>query len=229
MPPPGAWDSHFHIFGPSDKFPVSRRDAAIRRRTRRSSGSLRCSTISASPTASSCRAMRTATTIAWCSMRLTRFPQRLRGVAITDTRIEPEVLRDWHKIGMRGLRFHLFPQAPNYRARRRPRRVRSVPQDDGRSRLGRAVLLRSPHARADSGGAARDFARHAGDRRSSRHGAGARRASAIRISRRCLKLVGDGHAYVKLSAVYRLLRRNIRIMPTRGRCMTRSCAPIQSG
>jgi 2-pyrone-4,6-dicarboxylate lactonase len=21
MPPPGAWDSHFYIFGPSDKFP----------------------------------------------------------------------------------------------------------------------------------------------------------------------------------------------------------------
>jgi 2-pyrone-4,6-dicarboxylate lactonase len=45
---------------------------------------------------------------------LTKFPQRLRGVAITDTRIKPEVLRDWHARGMRGLRFHLFPQQPNY-------------------------------------------------------------------------------------------------------------------
>jgi predicted TIM-barrel fold metal-dependent hydrolase len=45
---------------------------------------------------------------------LMRFPQRLRGVAITDTRIKPEMLRDWHKRGMRGLRFHLFPQRPNY-------------------------------------------------------------------------------------------------------------------
>ena len=39
---------------------------------------------------------------------LARYPQRLRGVAITDTRIAPETLRDWHKVGMRGLRFHLL-------------------------------------------------------------------------------------------------------------------------
>ena len=31
---------------------------------------------------------------------LTRFPARLRGVAITDTRIKPEILRDWHARGM---------------------------------------------------------------------------------------------------------------------------------
>jgi 2-pyrone-4,6-dicarboxylate lactonase len=41
---------------------------------------------------------------------LARFPQRLRGVAITDTRIAPELLRDWDRRGMRGLRFHLFPE-----------------------------------------------------------------------------------------------------------------------
>ncbi len=45
---------------------------------------------------------------------LTRYPQRLRGVAITDTRIEPETLRDWHALGMRGLRFHLMAQKPGY-------------------------------------------------------------------------------------------------------------------
>ena len=46
---------------------------------------------------------------------LARYPQRLRGVAITDTRIAPETLRDWHKIGMRGLRFHLLSaQKPGY-------------------------------------------------------------------------------------------------------------------
>jgi 2-pyrone-4,6-dicarboxylate lactonase len=51
---------------------------------------------------------------------LQRFPQRLRGVAITDTRIKPEILRDWHRLRLRGLRFHLFPQP---HARRRPRRA----------------------------------------------------------------------------------------------------------
>ena len=45
---------------------------------------------------------------------ISRFPQRLRGVAITDTRIAPETLRDWHKFGMRGLRFHLFEKKQNY-------------------------------------------------------------------------------------------------------------------
>jgi predicted TIM-barrel fold metal-dependent hydrolase len=47
---------------------------------------------------------------------LKRYPQRLRGVAITDARIAPAVLRDWHRLGMRGLRFHLFSDAcrPGY-------------------------------------------------------------------------------------------------------------------
>jgi predicted TIM-barrel fold metal-dependent hydrolase len=47
---------------------------------------------------------------------LARFPQRVRGVAITDTRIAPATLRDWHRLGMRGLRFHLFSEAgkPGY-------------------------------------------------------------------------------------------------------------------
>ena len=42
---------------------------------------------------------------------LSRFPHRFRGVAITDTRIAPATLREWHELGMRGLRFHLFPPA----------------------------------------------------------------------------------------------------------------------
>ena len=45
---------------------------------------------------------------------ISRYPQRLRGVAITDTRIAPATLRDWHKLGMRGLRFHLMEKKPGY-------------------------------------------------------------------------------------------------------------------
>ena len=47
---------------------------------------------------------------------LARFPKRLRGVAITDARIAPATLREWHKLGLRGLRFHLFSSAgkPGY-------------------------------------------------------------------------------------------------------------------
>ena len=47
---------------------------------------------------------------------LARYPRHLRGVAITDTRIQPSTLRGWHRLGMRGLRFHLFSEAgrPGY-------------------------------------------------------------------------------------------------------------------
>ena len=49
-------------------------------------------------------------------MRSSAFPQRFRGVAITDTRTSPAELRDWHRVGLRGLRFHLFSTAgrPGY-------------------------------------------------------------------------------------------------------------------
>jgi len=33
---------------------------------------------------------------------------------LCQSRIAPARLRDWHKLGMRGLRFHLFPQKPSY-------------------------------------------------------------------------------------------------------------------
>jgi 2-pyrone-4,6-dicarboxylate lactonase len=47
---------------------------------------------------------------------LARFGNSLRGVAITDGRVAPATLREWHKLGMRGLRFHLFSHAgkPGY-------------------------------------------------------------------------------------------------------------------
>ncbi len=134
--------------GRPTSFRISRA-AAIRRPMRRSNASSRSLIISASPMGSSCKATRMSTTTRVVLDALTRFPARLRGIAITDTRIKPETLRDWHARGMRGLRFHLFPQRPNY--------IRGVGLDvfavfrkyNGGARLGGAILLRSSHARAD--------------------------------------------------------------------------------
>jgi predicted TIM-barrel fold metal-dependent hydrolase len=137
---------------------------------------------------------------------LTRFPQRLRGVAITDTRIKPEALRDWHKAGMRGLRFHLFPQRPNYR--------RGVGLDvfeafrKTMAELGWVAQFFCDYRMlAPTAAALRDIARdmpvivdHLGMVPAA-NGIGDPNFQAL------LKLVGDGHAYVKVSAVYRLSER----------------------
>ncbi len=133
---------------------------------------------------------------------LARFPRRLRGVAITDTRIKPEVLRDWHKSGMRGLRFHLFPQKPNY--------VRGVGLDvfevfrKTMADLGWVVQLFCDHRMlASTAAVLRDISRempvivdHLG-MVPAVQGVGDANFQAL------LKLVGEGHVYVKLSAVYR--------------------------
>ena len=108
LPPPGAWDSHFHIFGPSDKFPYqpgrayTPPDAPVERLIALLDhlGFTNGLVVQGNAHVYDNRVVLDA---------LERFPQRLRGVAITDTRIEPAVLRDWHQRGMRGLRFHLFP------------------------------------------------------------------------------------------------------------------------
>jgi 2-pyrone-4,6-dicarboxylate lactonase len=112
-PPPGAWDTHAHIFGPSDKFPYqpgrgyTPPDAPVERFIALLDhlGFSNSLVVQGNAHVFDNRVVLDA---------LTRFPGRLRGVAITDARIKPEVLREWHDIGMRGLRFHLFPQRPNY-------------------------------------------------------------------------------------------------------------------
>jgi predicted TIM-barrel fold metal-dependent hydrolase len=112
-PPSGAWDTHAHIFGPADKFPYAPGrgytppDAPVETYIALLDhlGCARGVVVQGNAHGYDNRVLLDA---------LTRFPQRLRGVAITDTRIAPETLRDWHRLGMRGLRFHLFPQKPNY-------------------------------------------------------------------------------------------------------------------
>jgi predicted TIM-barrel fold metal-dependent hydrolase len=132
---------------------------------------------------------------------LERFPQRLRGVAITDTRIEPEVLRDWHQRGMRGLRFHLFPPGV-------------------RRGVGLDVFEVFRKTMADLGWVAQFFCDHrllaptaAAFKAISRDMpvivdhlgmVPAQRGVNDENFQALLKLVGDGHAHVKVSAVYRL-------------------------
>jgi 2-pyrone-4,6-dicarboxylate lactonase len=201
-PPPGAWDAHFHIFGPADKFPYqpgrgyTPPDAPVERLITLLDhlGFAKGLVVQGNAHVYDNSVVLDA---------LSRFPQRLRGVAITDTRIAPEVLRDWHKIGMRGLRFHLFPQAPNYR--------RGVGLDvfgvfrKTMAELGWVAQFFCDHRMlAPSAAALRDIARdmpvivdHLG-MVPAEVGVGDPNFQAL------LKLVGDGHAYVKLSAVYRL-------------------------
>jgi 2-pyrone-4,6-dicarboxylate lactonase len=134
---------------------------------------------------------------------LERFPHRLRGIGITDTRIEPEVLYDWHARGMRGLRFHLFPQQPNY--------IRGVGLDvfevfrKTMADLGWIVQFFCDHRMlADTAATLRDISRqmpvivdHLGMVPAAQ-GVGDPNFQAL------LKLIGDGHAHVKLSAIYRV-------------------------
>jgi 2-pyrone-4,6-dicarboxylate lactonase len=118
-PPPNAWDAHAHIFGPPDKFPYTGGrgytppDAPVERYVALLDhlGFTRGLLVQGNAHGFDNRALLDA---------LARYPRRLRGVAITDTRVQSSTLRDWHRLGMRGLRFHLFSEVS------RPRYVRGV-------------------------------------------------------------------------------------------------------
>jgi 2-pyrone-4,6-dicarboxylate lactonase len=200
LPPPGAWDSHFHIFGPSDKFPYQTGraytppDAPVERLIALLDhlGFSNGLVVQGNAHVYDNRVVLDA---------LQRFPQRLRGVAITDTRVAPEMLRDWHKCGIRGLRFHLFP----------PRVRRGVGFD---------VFEVFRKTMADLGWVAQFFCDHrllapsaAMFKQISRDMpvivdhlgmVPAERGVSDENFQALLKLVGDGHAYAKVSAVYRL-------------------------
>jgi predicted TIM-barrel fold metal-dependent hydrolase len=106
-PPPGAWDTHAHVFGPADKFPFApgrgytppaapvEKYLALLDRLGFAHGVV----VQGNAHGYDNRVVLDA---------LARFGGRLRGVAITDARVAPATLRDWHRLGMRGLRFHFF-------------------------------------------------------------------------------------------------------------------------
>jgi 2-pyrone-4,6-dicarboxylate lactonase len=201
-PPPGAWDTHAHIFGPSDKFPYqpgrgyTPPDAPVERFIALLDhlGFANGLVVQGNAHVYDNSVVLDA---------LTRFPARLRGVAITDTRIKPDLLRDWDARGMRGLRFHLFPQRPNY--------IRGVGLDvfevfrNAMAELGWVVQFFCDHRMlAPTAPALREIARdmtvivdHLGMVPA---GQGVNDPNFQAL----LRLVGDGHAYVKLSAIYRL-------------------------
>src|SRR5664279_3379508 len=110
MPPPGAWDAHAHIFGPSDKFPYTAGrgytppDAPVERYIALLDhlGLAHGLVVQGNAHGFDNRVVLDP---------LACYPRRLHGVAITYTRIQPANLRDWHALGMHGLRFHLFSDA----------------------------------------------------------------------------------------------------------------------
>jgi 2-pyrone-4,6-dicarboxylate lactonase len=202
MPPPGAWDTHAHIFGPAGKFPYTPGRGYTPPDTPVENfialldhlGMARGVVVQGNAHGYDNRVLLDA---------LTHFPQRLRGVAITDTRIAPAMLRDWHKLGMRGLRFHLFPEKPSY--------VRGVGLDvfEGfRKTMGELgwvmQIFCDYRMMQDLAPRLRDISRempvivdHYGMVEAAR-GASDPQFQAL------LKLVGDGHVHVKVSAPYRV-------------------------
>ncbi|HEX2197905.1 MAG TPA: amidohydrolase family protein [Burkholderiales bacterium] len=106
-PPPGAWDCHCHVFGPAARFAYAEprsytpEDApletylALLDRLGLAHGVL----VQPSAYGRDNRAMLDA---------LQRAPRRLRGVAVGGAELNPEILRAWHALGVRGLRANEF-------------------------------------------------------------------------------------------------------------------------
>jgi len=200
--PRGAWDAHCHVFGPADKFPYAEGrgytppDAPVENYIALldHNGCEFGLLVQGNAHGYDNRVVLDA---------LARYPQRLRGVAITDTRIKPETLCDWHTVGMRGLRFHLLQSKPGY--------VRGVGFDvfevfrNTMIELGWVMqIFCDGRVLAEHAPRLREIARdlpvivdHYG-MMDAAQGVGQPGFQAL------LKLVGDGHAFVKVSAPYRI-------------------------
>jgi predicted TIM-barrel fold metal-dependent hydrolase len=202
--PAGTWDAHAHIFGPADKFPYAEGrgytppDAPVDKYVAllKHLGCARGLIVQGNAHGYDNRVLLDA---------LTRYPQRFRGVAITDARVKPSTLRYWHQLGMRGLRFHLLKQDYGY--------IRGAGLDvfeTFRKTMGDLHWVLQIYCDSEMLAAAadklREFSRempvivdHMGMVDAAR-GINEPNFQAL------LKLVGDGHVHVKVSAAYRLSR-----------------------
>ena len=105
--PPGACDTHAHVFGPSDRFPYADDrsytppDAPLEKYLGMldTIGFARGVLVQGSAHGHDNAAMLDA---------LRREPARLRGVAVADADVSPDDLRAWNAAGVRGLRFNHF-------------------------------------------------------------------------------------------------------------------------
>jgi 2-pyrone-4,6-dicarboxylate lactonase len=106
-PPPNACDTHAHVFGPAERFPYAENrsytppDAPLEKYLGMldAVGFARGVLVQGSAHGRDNSAMLDA---------LARQPDRLRGVAVADEASLPATLRDWHRLGVRGLRFNHF-------------------------------------------------------------------------------------------------------------------------
>lgn len=203
-PPSGAWDSHAHIFGPADRFPFAPGrgytppDAPAERYIALLDhlGFARGVLVQGNAHGFDNRVLLDA---------LDRYPKRLRGVAITDTRVAPATLRDWHRLGMRGLRFHLFSDAG------RPGYVRGVGLDAfevfraAMCDLGWVMQVFCDwRLMGEMAARLRDISKEMPVIVDHMLNIPAARGVEDPNFQALLRLVGDGHAYVKASAAYRL-------------------------
>jgi predicted TIM-barrel fold metal-dependent hydrolase len=108
VPPPlDACDTHAHVFGPAARFPYADDrsytppDAPLEKYLGMldTIGFARGVLVQGSAHGRDNSAMLEA---------LTRRPERLRGVAVADADVSPDVLREWNRGGVRGLRFNHF-------------------------------------------------------------------------------------------------------------------------
>jgi predicted TIM-barrel fold metal-dependent hydrolase len=105
--PPGAWDTHAHVFGPSDRFPYgpdrsyTPPDAPLPKYLRMldTLGFAYGGLVQGSAHGRDNSAMLDA---------LARHPKRLRGVAVADETVPVAELRRWNELGIRALRFNHF-------------------------------------------------------------------------------------------------------------------------